>query len=118
MERKNESMIDQQPAQDDKTLAVLTHASGILFGFVVPLIIWLISKDTKPWLTAEAKEALNFQITVAIAFAACMVGSFLFIGAVLIPFVWLLNVIFCIIAALKTNQGQQYRYPFALRLIK
>ncbi len=111
-------MIDQQPAQDDKTLAVLTHASGILFGFVVPLIIWLISKDTKPWLTAEAKEALNFQITIAIAFAVCMVLSFVLIGAFLIPIVWVVDLIFCIIAALKTNQGEQYQYPFALRLIK
>lgn len=111
-------MIDQKPAQDDKTLAVLTHASGILFGFIVPLIIWLTSKDTKPWLTDEAKEALNFQITIAIAFAFCMVLSFVLIGAFLVPLVWLFDVIFCIIAALKTNNGETYRYPMTLRLIK
>lgn len=111
-------MIDQQPSQDDKTLAVLTHASGILFGFVVPLIIWLISKDTKPWLTAEAKEALNFQITMAIAYAVCIALTVVLIGAFLLPVVWVVNLIFCIIAAMKVNQGQPYQYPFTLRLVK
>lgn len=111
-------MIDQKPAQDDKTLAVLMHASGILFGFIVPLVIWLISKDTKPWLTDEAKEALNFQITIAIAFAVCMALTVVLIGAFLIPLVWIFNIIFCIIAALKTNAGEKYRYPMTLRLIK
>lgn len=111
-------MIDQKPAQDDKTLAVLTHASGIFFGFIVPLIIWLTSKETKPWLTDEAKEALNFQITVAIAFAVCAMLAFVLVGAFLAPLVWLFDVVFCIIAALKTNAGESYRYPLTLRLIK
>ena len=110
-------MVEQQPAQDDKTVAVLTHASGIFFGFVVPLIVWLVSKDTKPWLTSEAKEALNFQITVAIAFAICMMLAFVLIGMFLLPIVWAVDVIFSIIAALKTSRGEQYRYPLTLRLI-
>ena len=54
-------------SQEDKTLALLTHLSGIVLSFIVPLVIWLINKDKadKPFLTDQAKEALNFQITIA-----------------------------------------------------
>lgn len=108
------------PAQEDKTLALLTHLSGILFSFIVPLVIWLVNKDKadKGWLNDQAKEALNFQITIAIAFAICMVLLVIVIGGLLAPVVWLVNVIFCILGGMKANEGVAYRYPFAIRLIK
>lgn len=113
-------MNDTAPASsEDRTLAMLTHLSGILFGFIVPLIIWLINKDNaaKAWISAQAKEALNFQITILIAMVISWVLIFILIGGLLIPLVWLANLIFCILAAVKTNAGEDYRYPFALRLI-
>ena len=106
--------------QEDRTIALLTHLSGIVAGFIVPLIMWLINKDKpeKSWLTDQSKEALNFQITVLIAYIACMVLSVILIGAFLMPLVWLGNVILCILGGVKANNGEAYRYPFALRLIK
>jgi uncharacterized Tic20 family protein len=107
-------------SQEDKTLALLTHLSGIVLSFVVPLIVWLIHKDKaeKGFLNDQAKEALNFQITIAIAFLICTVLTFIVIGALLMPLVWIFNLIFCILAGVKANEGVAYRYPFALRLIK
>ncbi len=106
-------------SQDDKNLGMLTHLSGILLGFIVPLIIWLMNKDKtdKEFLVGEAKEALNFQITIAIAYVVCMVLTIVVIGAFLLPIVWIANIILCIIAGLKAKDGNAYRYPFALRLI-
>ena len=106
--------------QEDRTIALITHLSGILAGFIVPLIIWLINKDKpeKSWLTDQARESLNFQITIAIAFAICVILSAVLIGAFLMPVVWLVNLIFCILAGVAANNGDAYRYPFALRLIK
>jgi hypothetical protein len=106
-------------SQDDKNLGMLTHLSGILLGFIVPLIIWLMNKDKtdKEWLNTEAKEALNFQITVAIGYVICVVLSFVVIGALMMPVLWIANIVFCIIAGLKAKDGVSYRYPFALRLI-
>ncbi|HET7562287.1 MAG TPA: DUF4870 domain-containing protein [Rhodanobacteraceae bacterium] len=105
---------------DDKNLAMITHLSGILLGFILPLIIWLMNKDNpaKGYLTEESKEALNFQITVLIGYVACMILTVILIGAFLLPFVWLFNLIFCIIAAVAVNSKGSYRYPIALRLIK
>jgi uncharacterized protein len=107
-------------SQEDKTLALLTHLSGIVLSFVVPLVVWLVHKDKadKEFLNDQAKEALNFQITIAIAFLICTVLTFIVIGALLMPLVWILNLIFCILAGVKANEGVAYRYPFALRLIK
>ena len=111
-------MIDSQPSQDDKTIAILTHLSGIFFGFIVPLIVWLVSKDTKPWLTAESKEALNFQITITIGYIIGAATMPFLIGIFIYPAVWIVCLIFSILAAVKTSQGEQYQYPLTLRLIK
>ena len=99
---------------------MITHLSGIVLGFIVPLIIWLTNKDKtdKAFLNDQAVEALNFQITIAIAYVICMVLTMILIGALLIFVVLLVNLIFCILAGLKANEGVAYRYPFALRLIK
>ena len=112
-------MNDITASQDDRNLAMLTHISGILLGFIVPLIIWLTNKDKpeKRWLTTQALEALNFQITMAIVFIGCMVLTVILIGALLTPLVWILDLVFCIIAGMAASRGENYRYPFALRLL-
>lgn len=111
-------MIDSQPSQDEKTLAILTHLSGIFFSIIVPLVVWLTSKETKPWLSEQSKEALNFQITILIAYAISSVLMLLLVGFFLFMIVWALNIILCIVAAVQTSQGAVYRYPITLRLIK
>jgi uncharacterized protein len=107
-------------SQEDRTIALLTHLSGVVLSFIVPLIVWLIHRDKpdRTFLTDQSKEALNFQITIAIAFLACSVLTLILIGMFLMPLVWLFNLIFCILAGIKANEGVAYRYPFTLRLIK
>lgn len=105
---------------EDRTLALLVHLSGIVASVLVPLIVWLINKDKpeKAFLNDQSKEALNFQITIAIAWVIAIVLSALLIGFLLYPVIWIVNLIFCIMAGIKANEGVAYRYPFALRLIK
>lgn len=75
-------MNDVTASSEDRNLAMLTHLSGILLGFIVPLIIWLTNKDKtdKAWLNTQAVEALNFQITIAIAYVAGSVLMAVLIG--------------------------------------
>jgi uncharacterized Tic20 family protein len=105
--------------QEDKTIALITHLSGIIASFIVPLIIWLINKDKpeKAWLTEQAKEALNFQITIVLAWIVAIVLSFVAIGFLLYPVIWIGNLIFCILAGVAANKGENYRYPVTLRLV-
>lgn len=102
---------------DDRNIAVLTHLGGIFFSFVPGLIVWLLKKDDNAFIGEHAREALNFQITVLIAYLACSVLMLILIGFLLMGVVWLGNIILCIVAASKTSQGETYRYPFTLRLI-
>ena len=107
-------------SQEDKALAMLTHLSGIILGFIVPLIIWLVNKDKpdKGFLNDQAKEALNFQITLLIVYVIGMVLTVILIGALINFAAWIACIVFSIIGGLAANKGEAYRYPFALRLIK
>lgn len=102
---------------NDKNIAVLTHLGGIFFGFIPALIVWLLKKDDSPFIGEQAREALNFQITVLIAFVVAWVLVWLLVGLLLLPLIYLANLVLCIIAAVNVSKGEDYKYPFALRLI-
>lgn len=120
----------------ERQMAMFAHLSALLGGivtagwagsigcFVGPLVIWLLKKDTMPFVDDQGKEALNFNITVAIAFLALLLLSIMTLGIgliiavpawIVIGIAWL---VLTIIASIKANEGVAYRYPFALRLIK
>jgi uncharacterized Tic20 family protein len=112
------------PSAEEKQWALFAHLSALI-GFIIPfgsiigpLIIWQIKKNEMPFVDDQGKEALNFQITMAIAVIVCIVLMVVLIGFLLIWIVGLLDLIFIIIAALAANNGQAYRYPITLRLVK
>ncbi|MDR0534115.1 MAG: DUF4870 domain-containing protein [Verrucomicrobiales bacterium] len=109
----------------EKQLAMLAHLLAIFTQWLGPLVIWLTQKDKSVFVGEQAKEALNFQITVLLlAFAIAISGfilSFLCIGVWMFlsaPLLIVGDIICCVIAALEANKGNDYRYPFNLRLIK
>ena len=105
-------------SQDEKTMVLLAHVGGIFFGFIPSLIIWLIKKDNAPFTAEQAKEALNFQITVMFAYIISFILIFIVIGIFLLWAVAIANLVLCIVAGIKAYGGESYRYPFAIRLIK
>lgn len=124
------------PSADERQWAMFAHLSALLGGlltsgwagsagfFIGPLVIWLMKRETMPFVDDQAKEALNFAITVSIACVALLVLTILSlgIGALLtIPLLMAIGItslVFIIIAAIKANEGVRYRYPVALRLVK
>ncbi len=104
---------------DDRNIAMLTHLSGLLLCIIVPLVVWLLYKERgdKSYLVSEAREALNFQITVLIGYVICWILAFILIGAVLAWLLWIVNLIFCVWAAVSVSNTGSFRYPFALRLV-
>ena len=105
------------PSNDDKNIATVTHLGGTVFSFIPALIVWILKKDESAYLSDQAKEALNFQITVLIATFVASILIWLLIGFALLPIIWIANVVLCIIAAIACSKGETYRYPFCLRLI-
>jgi uncharacterized Tic20 family protein len=124
------------PSAQERQWALFAHLSTLLGGlltsgwagsvgfFIGPLVIWLTKKDTMPFVADQAKEALNFAITVSLACLALVILTIMTLGIGLVLTVPLYAVIgiaalvLVIIAAIKANEGVAYRYPFALRLIK
>jgi uncharacterized protein len=124
------------PSDEEKKWALFAHLSILVGGlvtfgwaasfgsFIGPLIIWLIQKDKMPFVADQAKEALNFGITLTLAcFVLLMLTIFsLGIGALItIPAFMAIGIaalVLVIIAAIKANEGVAYRYPVALRLVK
>lgn len=112
---------------EDKQWASFAHLGGIL-GFLPSLIIWLVFKDRGVKTNVEAKEALNFQITVAIAQVAVFIVNAIltavtlgFWGLIswLLPLaVWVLSLVWSIMGFQKVNAGGSYRYPVSIRFIK
>ena|SRR3712207_5175301 len=115
-----------------RTWTVVCHVSA-LAGFIIPaaghllgpLIVWLLKRDDSPEIDAHGKESLNFQISMfiytAVLGVVCFVLMFVLIGFLLIPLFGILyvaDIVLVIVASLKANEGQLYRYPFTIRLIK
>lgn len=107
----------QTPSNDDKNIATITHLAGTIFSFVPSLIVWVLKKDDSEYIASQAKEALNFQISVMLAQFIAWFLAWILIGFVFMAIIWLANVVLCIIAAIATSKGETYRYPFTLRLI-
>ncbi len=105
------------PSNDDKNIATVTHLGGTVFSFIPALIVWIIKKDDSAYIGDQAKEALNFQITVLIAQFIAAILAWVLIGFILFPIIWVVNIVFCIIAAIASSKGETYRYPLCLRLI-
>lgn len=109
---------------DARMWAMITHLSAlpgsvVLIGSVLaPLVIWQIQKDKSAFVDYHGKEAVNFQITMAIAFALSFLLMLVIIGLVLVAIVAIIWLLFTIIAAIKANNGEYYRYPITFRFIK
>jgi uncharacterized protein len=110
----------QQPLSDaDARLwAMLGQLSGILLSFIGPLIIMLVFGPRSAFVKKESTEALNFQITVMIGYLIGFVLTFILIGIFVMLAVAIASLIFMIMAAVKNNQGIEYRYPICIRFVK
>ena len=110
--------------QEVRNTAVAAHLStfaGLVvpFGSVIgPLAVWLTRRDRDPFIDDAGREALNFGISIAIYGAVLLVAALMLVG---IPFLivgvvaW---VVLASLAAVKASQGQPYRYPLTLRLVR
>ena len=126
---------DGVPSKEERQWAMFAHLSALVGGlltsaiggwgfFIGPLVIWLLKKDEMPFAGDQAKEALNFNITVMIVAIALVVLTFITfgIGALLtVPLglvLFLGWLVLTIIAAINANNGVRYRYPLTLRLVQ
>jgi len=121
-----------QVPSDIRTYAALIHLSPILgnfiFGgfanFLFPLIMWIVRRNDHVFIDETGKEVVNFQLSLLIYYLLGLAFAFMTFGLGLLVFIpaWLilsgLTIVFAIIGAIKASNGEIYRYPLNLRLIK
>jgi uncharacterized Tic20 family protein len=132
-------MIETRPSADSRAWAMLAHLAAVAlmgapFGNVIgPLIVYLVKKDTDPFIADQGKESLNFQITVSIVgfvlFGCYIAGIIVMIATdgktpwflFALPLLLLLGVIdlaFVAWACVRAYNGERFRYPLTIRFIK
>lgn len=114
-----------KPDAEARKWALIAHLSGFLVcvlpfvgNLIGPLLVWQLKKDQDVFIDDQGKEALNFQITVTLASLISGLLMLVLIGFLLMAIVFIGAVVLMIIAAIKANEGQAYRYPFCWRIIK
>ncbi len=115
--------MEERPPEESNwtTFCHLSALAGYFFPFghlIGPLIIWLLKKDLYPSVDRHGKEALNFQISISIYALAASALIPILIGIPLLIGLAAFNFIMIIVAAVKCKNGQEFRYPLNLRLIK
>ena len=116
------NQLDSNP--ESRMWAMLAHLSA-LSGFVIPfgniigpLVIWLVKRDEMSFVNDQAREALNFNISMTLYM---VVAGILILALIGIPLMIVLGIawlVLVILAAVKANEGTAYRYPLTLRLVK
>jgi uncharacterized protein len=104
-------------SDNERLLAILAHVITLFSSFIGPLVIYLVKKDESPFVRDHAKESLNFQITMAIAYFVGFLLLFVLIGMLILPLLGLLQLILVLVATIKASDNKLYRYPFTIRFI-
>lgn len=113
----NSAINDESLPKDVVNMVTMTHLLGLI-GFIGPLVVWLLKKDEHKFVNEQVKEILNYQISLMIYFLAGFLLCIIMIGAVILPVLMVMHIIFVIVASVKASEGKAYRYPIAIRFLK
>ncbi len=104
---------------NDKIWAMLSHLSALFgVGLLLPLVVYVAMRKESAYVADNAREALNFHLSVFIYALCCIPLVFVLIGIPLMIGIGIASLVFAIIAAVKASDGECYRYPLTLRLVK
>ncbi|TXN32848.1 DUF4870 domain-containing protein [Lacisediminihabitans profunda] len=102
---------------DEKLWATLIHVGGIFFHFLPALIGYIVLKDRGPFVRQHTTAALNFQLTVLLGYVVGLFTIWILVGALILVAVAVVNIVFCIVAAVAADRGERYVYPMAITFI-
>ena len=95
--------------------------AGFVFpmgNILAPLILWLIKRTDSPYLDRVGKETINFQISYTIYAIVAGLLCFILIGLLIFPVLFVAWIVLMVVAAVKTSNGEEYKYPFTIRLLQ
>lgn len=101
----------------DTGMAQAAHLLTIVTSFIGPLIIWVTRGKEDAFVEQHAKEALNFQISMAIYYTVALLLMFVLVGFLLFPLLVLVDIVLVVMETLKAGRGEASRYPLSIRII-
>lgn len=105
-------------SRNDRLWAVLSHLSSLVgVGFILPLVVYLVMRRESEYVAGNAREALNFHISVLLYGLLCIPLVFVIVGIPLLVLIGLGTLILSIVAAVKASDGGCYRYPLTIRMV-
>ena len=120
----NEATQDGSVDPQVRNTAVAAHLSTLAglvvpFGSVIgPLAVWLTRGDRDPFIDEAGREALNFGISITVYGAVVLIAALMLVGIPLLIAGVIAWVVLASLAAVKASQGQSYRYPLTMRLVR
>ena len=116
---------EPEVSKDARMWGMFCHLAG-LAGYIMPvvgniigpLILWQVKKDEYGFVDEQGKEAVNFQISMSLYALISIPLFFACVGPFLLAAVCIVDLVLLIIAAVKANNGEHYRYPLTIRFIK
>lgn len=110
---------EQNKNGEEKVTLIITVLGAIFFGFLLPLIVWFVKRDSfSSYADSIAKGTLNFQLTIFIAEIICGLLSFVGIGCILLPLVHIVNIVVLVMAAVAVNSWTDFKYPMTIPFIR
>ena len=109
---------------EERTMSMLCHLSAlsmfiIPFGSVLgPLIMWLIKKDQYIEVDRQGKDVLNFHLSMLIYSIVGGILVFLVIGIFVLAALAILQLVFIVVASVKSNRGERFEYPLSIKFIQ
>ena len=126
MEEKQppKTFLNEEHSKDARTWGMFLHFSMLasfvipLLGLLAPIVIWQMKKDQLPIIDEHGKNAVNWLISAAIYFAVGFVLWLLLIGIPIVIAVMICSVVFPIMAGIKANNGEVWKYPLTISFLK
>ncbi|WP_435075602.1 DUF4870 domain-containing protein [Halorubrum sp. HHNYT27] len=103
--------------EGDRTLAALAHASSLFASFLGPILFLILADDDDELVKQNAKNALNFQIVVFVALVISGLLTVVLVGFLLLPIIGVIDLVLVLIATVKANDGEVYKYPYTPDII-
>jgi len=119
MENQALTPTPEPPRGNDKIWSMLSHLSALFgVGIILPLVVYLAMRKESEYVACNAREALNFHISVVIYVLCCIPLMFVLIGVPIAITIGIGSLILAIVAAVKASDGQCYHYPLTLQLVR
>ncbi len=109
-------MQDRHSGSNNNSMMAIAHILGLLTGFIGPLVLYAATQD--PEVKRHARLAFNWQISLLIYLFVSLILAFVLIGIILIPIILVMDLVFCIMAIVKANEGIAWKYPLTIPFIK